>query len=130
VETFASKLPFIGQITFSPDGRSVAAAGAATIRVWHPGSGKPPAFADCNFATPAGTRGTFSHSSCAFSPNGEWLAGGTEHEIAIWKTARTKPVVSLADPRSQARGPIAWSPDGKRLVSAGFGPTVKVWDVD
>jgi WD40 repeat protein len=115
---------------FSPDGRSLAAAGGATIRVWHVGSGKATLLADCNFATPTGTRNALSHPSCAFSPNGEWLAGGTEHEIAIWKTARAKPVVSLAEPHSQARGPIAWSPDGKRLVSAGPGPTVKVWNVE
>jgi WD40 repeat protein len=130
VETFASNLPSIGQIVFSPDGRSVAAASTATIRVWHLGRGGATAPADYNFAAPTGARGGFSHSSCAFSPNGDWLAGGTEREVAIWRTARTKPVVSLADAHSQARGPIAWSPDGKRLLSAGPGPIVKIWNVE
>jgi WD40 repeat protein len=72
----------------------------------------------------------------AFSPDGQFLASGSEDLIHVWNAAASRGAKSLRSSQSPA-GPAfraAWKtlvflPDGRRLVSGGFN-ALSLWDVD
>ena len=62
----------------------------------------------------------------AFSSDGQTLATADVYgAIRLWDTANLHPV---ADPDIQGYAPLAFSPDGKRLVSGGGGSMI-IWDL-
>ena len=71
----------------------------------------------------------YSGNRPAFSPDGKILAVGTRERgwaIELWDLHRHERVKVLQD--TVATGPLAFSPDGTTLASAG-GAEVKLWDV-
>lgn len=110
----------IYEITWSPDGRTLASASAdRTVHLWSLHTDKlrqaPIGHAEYVFCV-------------AWSPDGRVLATGTNHEIIRLSDAETgMPLRELTG----HVGPIysvAWSPDGRRLATGSFDRTIHIWD--
>jgi WD40 repeat protein/tRNA A-37 threonylcarbamoyl transferase component Bud32 len=128
VATGAERMTFRGHegsvdaVAFSPDGRHIASASAdRTLKIWDVSNGK-------ELMT---LKGPESGLICAaFSPDGKLIASGSrDPNIKVWEWQTGREYLTL---RGHDRGTIlsvAFSPDGKRIVSASQEDhTVKVWD--
>jgi WD40 repeat protein len=117
-------------LAFSANGRLLAGAcGDGRVRVWDGHSGKP-LFSVAGPAVPL--------RAVAFAPDGKQLAvAAADGVVTVWNMPAPLPLVvghwprrvhTLAARRDDAPF-LAYSPDGRRLASAGRGGTVHVWDV-
>jgi len=133
-----------GQVTgvaFSPDGkRLVSGSLDQTVRVWDVETGKEVRQID-EFEYPVG--------GVAFSPSGKWIAtaSGDEYRatrhglVKLWnvktgkeKTWRTtnengEPKILRLVDHLKAANSVAFSPDGRTLISTSFDEKVNVYDV-
>jgi WD40 repeat protein len=65
----------------------------------------------------------------AVSPNGRWVASaGDDTTVRLWETASRKPLHTLRGHVGLV-GSVAFSPDGRSLVSGSRHHTVKGWDL-
>ncbi|MBD2415699.1 WD40 repeat domain-containing protein, partial [Nostoc calcicola FACHB-3891] len=106
---------------FSPDGKTIASAGADnTVKLWNAATGK-------EIITLNG------HSnwvySVAFSPDGKTIASaGADNTVKLWNAATGKEIITL-NGHSNYVYSIAFSPDGKTIASASGDNTVKLWNM-
>ncbi len=133
-ESLAHEAPAY-EVVFSEDGRIMATASGASVRIW----------STRNLRRPTRTLRTGSEESkegveilnLAFSEDGALLAAGTADGIALWDVGgkRTAPflrVPQAGDDRSvgfDVRA-VSFSPDGKRLAAAGAGKEFYVYELD
>jgi WD40 repeat protein len=111
-------------VALSPDGKLAATASLSALHLWQVGSGKEIAL------TPRGG----NQSRVLFSPDGKTLATSRHvdndtDEISFWDLAsRTR----IGEPARVAGSiwSLAWSPDGKVLVSAAENGKMTLWDVE
>ncbi len=126
-------------LAFSPDGKYVVSgSGDRTARVWEAATGKEIA--------------RMSHDSrvtiVAFSPNGKYVVSGSRDGTArVWETATGKEIARITHDdsvRAVASSPdaptgttyvgsgtvwaVAFSPDGKYVVSGSDDGTARVWE--
>ncbi len=116
----------VSRAIFSSDGSLIAAevyGGAGSI--WNLRKGESIKLDNLNGPNPA----------LAFSPDGKWLATeyGSEQdkdgwEVMIWEAATGKKLFPLSG-HKDAVTHIAFSPDGKRLVTASSDHTARVWNL-
>jgi WD40 repeat protein len=106
-------------LTYSPDGRHLAGAGAGErIVVWD-GAGR-------RRLQIQGNEGTIH--ALAFAPDGKALAwGGQGRRVTLTEVATGKELLST-DAHAASVAALAFSPDGRVLASAGLDRTVHLWD--
>jgi WD40 repeat protein len=117
-------------VAFSSDGSRLASgSGDKTIRLWDPKTGK------CLTGPLKG------HSdgvqSVAFSPDGKWLASGSvDRTVRIWDidtgsrelSSSTGPASGCWEGHSDWVHCVAFSPDGRFVLSGSDDGTVRIWD--
>ena len=121
------------ELTFSPDGETVAFAGLGEIRLWNTRTGDEQAIplADLSAGIPHNAPRILA---LAFSPHGTWLVSGTHQgKIQMWDVATGGALAVFAEPTDQENlGRIlalAFSPDGT-LLAAGIRGNIHLWEVD
>jgi WD40 repeat protein len=63
----------------------------------------------------------------SFAPEGSRLAVAGDGEAAIWDASTGRKLVTLTSPGSSQATEIAWSPDGKRVVTAADDGVLRFW---
>jgi WD40 repeat protein len=111
-------------IAFSPDGSLLAIASGNTIAV-------------LDLQTQGNSYSLFSPLgdvwSLAFSPDGTRLGAAVGDTVAgmaqIWDVATGEPLTTLQGHRHRVTG-IAYSPDGRRLITSSHDGSLRLWDAE
>ena len=121
------------ELTFSPDGETVAFTGLGEIRLWNTRTSDEQAIplADLSAGIPHNIPRILA---LAFSPHGTWLVSGTNQgKIQMWDVATGGALAVFAEPTEQENlGRIlalTFSPDGT-LLAAGTRGRIHLWKVD
>jgi WD40 repeat protein len=111
----------VDSVAFAPDGKTVAGADLdGTLRVWETATGAVLRRIECKQEV---------LWAVAYSPDGRRLAtGGTDGTICLWDAHNGKELHRLKAHQRVAK--LLFAPDGKRLLSSGFGreDTIREWD--
>ncbi|HEX5503331.1 MAG TPA: WD40 repeat domain-containing protein [Thermomicrobiales bacterium] len=133
VRTLATPTQVTASIAFSPDGQVLAAGGGiGTLWLWRVSDG-------VLVRTIAGHSDKAIHealSAVAFSPDGRFLATGSgstpsgtparDTTVRLWRV-RDGTLVKTFTGHSRPVTSIAWSPDGRTVVSGGADGTIRFW---
>lgn len=117
-KTLVGHTSLVSSVAFSPDGnRIVSGSFDHTIRIWD--------------ITTDGHIRKLSEGrpdTIAFSPNGKCIAFETNNSIYIWEVATNKQIGSPLVGHTSYVSSIAYSPDGKRIISGSSDHTIRIWD--
>ena len=117
-------------LAFSPDSRLLAITAADTVQLWNVSSHVQVAVTSVN---------TSLFHQLAFSPDGSTLAGTSQDStVRIWQVPSLQLIAALSPPTPPlatgttpvAYNGLAYSPDGRTLVTASSDSTAQVWDLN
>ena len=111
-------------LAFSGEGKLLA-GGDTAVHIWDARTGKEQRLLEMPRRDRNATLPRLS--ALVFSPNGALLAGVAHQDIHIWDLAQGKRV-RVYQGHSQPVAALVFSPDGKRLATAGFQGAVCLWD--
>ena len=123
LHTFSGHSNWVNSVSWNPDGRRIAtASGDKTVKVWDSQSGNVLVTLTSNDA---------GWMLVAWSPDGRLLAGGADGGVTvIWDSEAKYAPRQLSDPaHRQVIVGLAWSADGKQLVTTSAGRTT-IWDTE
>lgn len=117
-----SELDSVYNVTFSPDGKILAAAtGSGTIILWDIAKRRP---------TGQLLRGHITFAKLAFSPDSKTLASASyDGTIRLWDVSTAQSIGQPLRGHSGSVDSVAFSPDGKILASGGDDSLIMLWDV-
>lgn len=109
---------FLRNVTFSPDGRYLGAAGSTAAYLWRITDGQEEA--RIPHSSPVG--------ELLFSPNGQYVVSQSIGEIKVWR-AETGEIIDEI-PYSGGVNALVISPDSHFLAAAGSDRLVQVWQIN
>ena len=120
IQTFAHPKDFLGLgivVAFSPDGKHFASGGKGT-KLWNLSTRQEiMTFDDTNRI-----------NSIAFSPDGKQLICGGDRTMKIFDVATGREIVDFKLRRGQDVWAVAYSPDGKYVLSGDSGGKIDLWN--
>ena len=119
-------------LTFSPDGKTVAFSGVGEIRLWNTETGNEQEIPLADLKTDVFSMPRVT--ALAFSPNGARLVSGTHRgKIQMWDVVTGGALATFEEPTAQKDlgliAALAFSPDGT-LLAVGTHSQVHLWDVN
>ena len=120
--TFGEHNSLIQSVVWSPDGRRLATENNDnTVTIWSSRKHVP-----LGILLPT-TTGTLS--GVEWSPDGLQIAGGLGNAVQVWDARQGTSTHTLMGHTDWVRY-VAWSPDGKLIVSISHDKTAKIWNAN
>ena len=120
----------ITSVAFSPDGKQAAAGSYdGTVKLWDISSGEATKTfrATMPYLLKSGSN-SGGVSSVAFSPDGKYIASGSEDGTTrLWDISTGRKIRTLAGHTSSVSS-VAFSPDGKYIASGSYDKTIRLWE--
>jgi WD40 repeat protein len=113
----------VNGVAFSPDGKTVATVSYQKMHLYETETDRPPRVIEFPWVD-----GSSTGCGVVFHPDGKHLAIAERDSVALYDLVTAKVVHRWTGQRGIVRQ-IAFTADGKRLLSGGSDGTVLVWDV-
>jgi WD40 repeat protein len=112
---------YVGGVAISPDGKQIAAATFRSVKIWDAVTGQE---------LPFPTGQTDPVGSLAYSPDGKRLVGSASNGLTVWDLDRGQVILTLRGHGAGTGVKVAYSSDGKRIISGGTDQMIKFWDAE